>query len=111
VAEVAGERLEITPIGTVRVAGGGICREFTEVRGAGGAVTHGIACRTGDGAWRQVARLDLLAGESGGAGDAPGFTPASGDPQVVFDALLDGLGVVEVLPPEAEQALLADGWE
>lgn len=105
-AEIAGERFEITPVGTVRVAGGGICREFTEIRDAGEAVTHGIACRAEAGDWRQVARIDL----SAGSGEAPGFALASGDPQAVFDALLDSLGTSEILTPDAERALLEAGW-
>lgn len=112
--ELAGERLEITPIGTVRTAGGEICREFTQVRGAAAAepvVTHGLACRTADGpdarVWRTVARVELLPPSA----ETPGFGLASGAPQVLLEALVETLGAVEQLPPDAERQLLEAGWE
>ncbi len=112
--ELAGERLEITPIGTVRTAGGEICREFTQVRGATAqesVVTHGIACRTAGGpdapAWRTLAKVELLPPSA----ETPGFGLASGAPQVLLDALVETLGAVEQLPPDAERQLLEAGWE
>lgn len=114
IAELAGERLEITPIGTVSTAAGTYCREFTEIRerpGMAASVTHGLACREGGGAagevpWRSVARIDLT---PGGA-DAPGFGLASGSSQDVFETLLEAVGTTEVLSPPAERQALDEGW-
>ena len=113
VLEVAGERVEITPIGTVRTAAGEYCREFTEIRETGAAapvVTHGLACRsTGpavEAAWQTVARIDLTPAKA----EAAGFALASGNEQQVFDALLAALGTPEVLSPDEERAQLAEGW-
>ena len=112
--ELAGERLEITPIGTVRTATGEICREFTQVQGAAvpePIVTHGLACRTADGpgapAWRTVARVELVPP----SGETPGFGLASGASQVLLEALLETLGAVEQLPPDVERQLMEAGWE
>jgi hypothetical protein len=114
VAELPDGRLEITPIGTVRTADGGICREFTEIRETGAAasmVTHGLACRTtapeATTTWQTVARIDLTPVRREGAG----FALASGDPQAVFEALLEALGEPEVLSPEEERERLREGWQ
>jgi anti-sigma-K factor RskA len=112
--ELAGERLEITPIGTVRTAAGEVCREFTQVRSTAApqpVVTHGLACRAADGpdalVWRTVARVELLPPTA----ETPGFGLASGAPQVLLDALVETLGEVEQLSPDAERQLLEAGWE
>jgi len=108
--ELAGETLEVTPIGTLRTAAGEICREFTQLQGVVGeapVVTHGVACRADEPAmWQTVARLELPPP----AADGPGFGLASAAPQPVLDALVDSLGEVEHLPADVERDLLQAGW-
>lgn len=108
--ELAGDALEITPIGTLRTAAGDFCREFTQqldVAGAVPVVTHGVACRAGDRAtWETVARVELLPA----AAETPGFALASGAPQRVLDAVVEVLGEVEHLPADVERELLQAGW-
>ncbi len=113
VAEVGGQRLEITPIGTVRTADGAFCREFTEIRETGRAapmVTHGLACRTDDPTtgpgWRTVARIDL----SPAGTEGTGFALASGNEQQLFEALMATLATPQVLTPEEERERLGEGW-
>lgn len=114
VFEVAGGRLEITPIGTMLTDAGEICREFTRVddtAAAAPAVSHGIACRASDGstqpAWQTVARVEFPAPEA----ETAAFGLASGAPQVLLEALLETLGPARPLSPEAERQLLEAGWQ
>lgn len=111
--EIAGELVEVTPIGTVETAAGSFCREFTETRIAGAAtprVAHGIACRStapdAAAAWRTVARIDLTPNGT----EAAGFALASGDEQQLFEALLAALGATRVLTPDEERQRLGEGW-
>lgn len=108
--QLAGETLEVTPIGTLRTAAGDICREFSQMREAAGeapVVTHGVACRADDAAmWQTVARLELPRP----AADSPGFELASAAPQRILDALVDSLGEVEQLPADVERELVETGW-
>lgn len=102
-----GTSAEILPVLTFRDDSGGICREFqTSLTDPDGTeIGFGVACRTDDGTWRNEV---LVAGPTAPGGDV--ITPASGDNQARFRAIVDSFIGEEVVFPDEERALIDGNW-
>ncbi len=109
VAETAEDGVRFVPTATFADATGRYCREV-EAMAPGAARARVaealIACREQTGAWRVAAAV----AERPAHAQGEGFVPASGEHDGGIGAALDALGAGMALDPDAEAALIAQGW-
>nr|WP_297403976.1 hypothetical protein [uncultured Marinobacter sp.] len=96
----------LTPRLTFRNQTGDYCRQF-RVQGSmdRGQASENIACRSAEAGWERVARVEL-APEA--VSPATGYQTASGGS--VLDDTLDRMISGDIIAPQREQQLIAEGW-
>lgn len=102
----------IVPVNTFRTKDSRLCREYRITEATAGRPDHaGLACRTGEGAWRVAVHVEMPKPAAADGGDTGAtYRTATGPGIPAIDAVVDAMISGDILGADEERELRENGW-